>query len=92
MKEITLVEMQQVSGSGIIGDLIIDSVKITNDVLNTSLVSSVGKVFDAVGLGSIHHLADSLGFAAFKAIAGVGKLFGGKTSKITYHYNEEWGS
>jgi N-acetylglutamate synthase/N-acetylornithine aminotransferase len=99
MKEITSQEIAYVSGAGLIsntlafaGDVVIDAVKISNDALNTTLISSVGKTFDAVGLGSVHNLADSLGYAAFKTIAGVGSVLGGDASRIDYHYEWEWGA
>jgi predicted CDP-diglyceride synthetase/phosphatidate cytidylyltransferase len=99
MKELTASEVEIVSGAGIIssslgfvGDVIIDTVKLSNDALNTRTISSVGKVFDAVGLGGIHNVADSLGYAAFKTVAGAGSLLGGDASRIEYHYDKEWGA
>ncbi len=99
MKELTVNEIEIVAGAGIIsdtlgfvGDTIVDAVKVSNDVLNTRLVSSVGQTFNAVGLGGIHYLADSLGYAAFKTVADVGGLLGGDTSRIDYHFEEEWGA
>ncbi|CAI1753875.1 hypothetical protein AB6864_11665 [Serratia proteamaculans] len=99
MKELTAVEVEIVSGAGIIsdtvgfaGDVVIDTVKLSNDALNTRTISSVGQVFNAVGLGGIHNVADSLGYAAFKTVAGVGSLLGGDASRIEYHYEKEWGA
>ena len=65
-------------------------VKVSNDLLNTSVISSVGKVFNAVGLTPIHQLADTLGYGVFKGVAAVGGLLGGDTSRIDYHYDTEW--
>ncbi|MNG82881.1 hypothetical protein [Serratia inhibens] len=99
MKELTAGEVEIVSGAGLIsgavgfvGDVVIDTVKLSNDVLNTRTISSVGQVFNAVGLGSIHNAADSIGYAAFKTVAGVGSLLGGDASRIEYHYENEWGA
>lgn len=99
MKELTLDEIDSVSGAGLIsglfsfaGNVVIDGVKVANDVLNTTLISSVGRTFDAVGLSSIHFAADSIGYAAFRAIAGVGSILGGDASRIDYHYDWEWGA
>ncbi len=90
MRELTSDEVEEVSG-GFLGAVVIDVVKLANDFLNTSTVSSVGKAFDFVGLGSIHYAADSLGYALFKAVGGIGSLLGGDQSNITYHYEHEWG-
>ncbi|MEJ4046500.1 hypothetical protein [Erwinia sp. SLM-02] len=98
MREITTQEIMLVSGAGFCSDLmhfagnvVIDGVKVANDVLNTTLVSSVGKTFDRFGLGSVHNLADSVGYSISKSIAGIGSLMGGDASRITYHYDWEWG-
>lgn len=90
MREITIKELNSVSG-GTIGEIIIDCVKVVNDLFNTFLGSFTGRLFDAIGLGSIHYALDSLGFSIFTAIASVGGFLGGDTSRITYHFNEEWG-
>lgn len=90
MRELNSNELEMVSG-GILGAVVIDVVKLANDFLNTSTVSSVGKAFDFVGLGSIHYAADSLGYALFKVVGGLGTLLGGDQDNITYHYEYEWG-
>lgn len=94
MRELAINEINSVSGGSIltpIGEIIIDSVKLTNDILNTYLVSSVGKAFDAIGLGSIHYAADSIAFAFFSLVAAIGSFLGGDASRIDFHFNEEWG-
>ena len=53
LQELSFDEIDQVSGAGLfsfVGDAIVDVVKVSNDLLNTSVISSVGKVFNAVGL------------------------------------------
>ncbi|WP_312759926.1 hypothetical protein [Pantoea brenneri] len=95
MRELTTNEIENVSGAflfSFLGETIIDAVKIINDVLNTNLVSSVGRFFDAIGLGSIHYAADSIGYGIFSAIAGIGALLGGDAERIDYHFNNEWGA
>lgn len=105
MKELNTAEIEIVSGAGIIsdtasfvsgfaGDVIVDTVKLANDALNTRLISSVGQGFNAIGfgLGAVHNVADSLGYAAFKSVAAVGSLLGGDASRIEYHYEKEWGA
>lgn len=90
MKELNTAEIEIVSGAGIIsdtasfvsgfaGDVIIDTVKLANDALNTRLISSVGQGFNAIGfgLGAVHNVADSLGYAAFKSVAAVGSCWAG---------------
>ncbi|MCS9470308.1 hypothetical protein N1E29_22195 [Pseudomonas aeruginosa] len=81
LQELSFDEIDQVSGAGLfsfVGDAIVDVVKVSNDLLNTSVISSVGKVFNAVGYG------------VFKGVAAVGGLLGGDTSRIDYHYDTEW--
>ncbi|HCR9789036.1 hypothetical protein, partial [Pseudomonas aeruginosa] len=88
LQELSFDEIDQVSGAGLfsfVGDAIVDVVKVSNDLLNTSVISSVGKVFNAVGLTPIHQLADTLGYGVFKGVAAVGGLLGGDTSRIDYH-------
>lgn len=95
MRELTLLEVETVSGAGLfsfVGETIIDGVKIVNDIFNTNLASSVGRLFDAIGLGSLHYAADSIGYGISQAIAGIGSFLGGDASRIDYHFNEEWGS
>lgn len=92
LQELSFDEIDQVSGAGLfsfVGDAIVDVVKVSNDLLNTSVISSVGKVFNAVGLPPIHQLADTLGYGVFKGVAAVGGLLGGDTSRIDYHYDTE---
>jgi len=93
MRELTVLEIEEVSGADLfsfIGETVIDFVKVINDSLNTNLLSSVGRIFDAIGLGSIHYAADSIAFSVFSSIAGIGSLLGGDADRITYHFNEEW--
>ncbi|MFD1801496.1 hypothetical protein ACFSFZ_04685 [Mixta tenebrionis] len=97
MRELTFAEVEQVAGSGLIGDGlalvgngIIFGVKLFNDFLNTPLISSVGTVFDAVGIGIIHVAADLIGFTIMKAIASVGIILGGDDSWVNYHWNAQW--
>ncbi|MBK4716765.1 MULTISPECIES: hypothetical protein [Tenebrionibacter/Tenebrionicola group] len=90
MRELTVNELDMVAG-GFLGNIVIDAVKLANDFLNTWTVSSVGQAFDFFGLGSIHYAADSLGYAIFKGIAGIGTFLGGDESNITYHFEHEWG-
>lgn len=73
------------------GNIIIDGVKIINDVFNTHLFSSVFKVFDYVGLSSIHNGIDKFTYYLFKDIVSLGEDFGGDSSKVDYHYEWEWG-
>ena len=83
LQELSFDEIDQVSGAGLfsfVGDAIVDVVKVSNDLLNTSVISSVGKVFKA----------DTLGYGVFKGVAAVGGLLGGDTSRIDYHYDTEW--
>jgi hypothetical protein len=90
MRELTLTEVNSVSG-GNVGEIIVGGVKLINDLFNTPLLSFPGRLLDAIGLGSIHHALDSIGFAIFTTIASLGSALGGDASQINYHFNEEWG-
>lgn len=99
MKELTINEIQAVSGAGIFssavafaGNMVIDAVKLTNDVFNTNTFSSVGRFANSIGLGSLHHALDSIGYAVSKTFASLGAILGGDADRITYHFEEEWGA
>lgn len=99
MREISNQEIMCVSGAGFfsdarnfVGNVVIDGVKVVNDVFNTSLFSSVGHIFDRIGLGGLHHYADSIGYSVSKFFASIGSLLGGDASRIDYHFEEEWGA
>ncbi len=90
LQELSFDEIDQVSGAGLfsfVGDAIVDVVKVSNDLLNTSVISSVGKVFNAVGLTPSINWPTPSATAWFKGVAAVGGLLGGDTSRIDYHYD-----
>lgn len=72
--------------------MLIDEAKLINDYLNINTYSSIGKLADAMGLGSIHFAFDSIGYAVTKAYATVGAMLGGDPNRITYHFEQEWRS
>lgn len=85
-------EVEVVSGAGtFIGDSLIDVANLGNTFLNTRLISSVGVVFSAVGLGKVHQLADSTGLVTSKVLIGAGRLLGGDRNVTQLHYNKEKG-
>jgi len=97
MQELSLQEATQVSGAGtLIGDAIIGIDNLANQFLNTTLVSSVGKLFDAVdpltfGIsGAIHQAADLAGYTVFRTVEVIGNLLGGEGT-VNYHYPTEHG-
>jgi hypothetical protein len=97
MQELSLQEATQVSGAGtLIGDAIIGIDNLANQFLNTTLVSSVGKLFDAVdpltlGIsGAIHQAADLAGYTVFRTVEVIGNLLGGEGT-VEYHYPTEHG-
>jgi hypothetical protein len=98
MRELTLAEVEYVTGATItgqgiitfIGDSIIEDVKIVNDAFNSDFGSSFGKALDKIGLSFIHYAADSVGYALWKTLAGIGTFLGGDESRITYHMEWEW--
>ena len=85
-------EIDEVSGAGtLIGDGIIGAVNGFNQILNTPIISSVGQVFSAVGLGLVHQAADSTGLAASKVGVALGRALGGTISETPNHYEKEQG-
>nr|WP_307887686.1 hypothetical protein [Acinetobacter seifertii] len=83
LKELNLEEIEQVSGAGtLLGDSIINAVNAGNQFLNTPLISSVGVVFSAVGLGLVHQLADTTGYVASKVGIAVGQALGEMLQKL----------
>ncbi|QKJ87966.1 hypothetical protein PMPD1_3033 [Paramixta manurensis] len=99
MRELTLYEVENVSGAGVIdglgalaGNLVIDVVKLINDVCNTSFGFIPGQLADRIGLSSVHHAIDSFFYGIYKGVIGVAVLLGGDGDRVTYHYEEEWGS
>jgi hypothetical protein len=78
---------------GGIGDSIINADNAMNRMLNSRMLSSVGQTFNKIGFGLplVHLAADSLGYAAFKGIEGLGRMLGGKGS-VDYHFEKEWGA
>ncbi|ENX35233.1 hypothetical protein F889_00900 [Acinetobacter colistiniresistens] len=92
LKELSLEEINQVSGAGtFIGDSIITAVNLGNQFLNNPLISSVGVVFSAVGLGLVHQAADTTGYAASKAGIALGRALGGDVAETQNHYEKEKG-
>ena len=98
MRELTLAEIECVTGATItgqgiltyIGNSFIAGVKIVNDGFNSNFGSFFGKALDKIGLGFIHYAADAVGYALWKTLAGIGTLLGGDESCITYHMEWEW--
>ena len=84
-------ELEQVSGAGFLGDSIIYGVNLFNQTLNTKLISSVGVVFSAVGLGAVHQVADSTGLIASKSLVGLARMLGGTAAETPNHYEKEKG-
>lgn len=83
-------EIDEVSGAGtFVGDSIIRGVNLFNQTLNSKLISSVGVVFSAVGLGLVHQVADTTGLAASKALIGLGRALGGDVAETPNHYEKE---
>ena len=83
-------EINEVSGAGsFLGDAIINGVNLFNKTLNSPLISSVGVVFSAVGLGLVHQVADSTGLAASKLGISLGRALGGDVAESTNHYEKE---
>lgn len=83
-------EIDEVSGAGsLIGDAIIGGVNLFNQTLNTPLISSVGKVFSAVGLGLVHQAADSTGLIGSKLGIALGRALGGDAPVTQNHYEKE---
>lgn len=92
LKELSLEEINQVSGAGtLIGDSIISAVNLGNQFLNNPLISSVGVVFSAVGLKSIHQAADTTGYIASKTGIALGRALGGDVPETQNHYEKEKG-
>ncbi|PJG67526.1 hypothetical protein [Acinetobacter seifertii] len=90
LKELNLEEIEQVSGAGtLLGDSIINAVNAGNQFLNTPLISSVGVVFSAVGLGLVHQLADTTGYVASKVGIAAGQALGGNVAETQNHYEKE---
>lgn len=83
-------EINEVSGAGtLIGDSIIHGVNLFNQTLNSKLISSVGVVFSAVGLGLVHQAADTTGLVASKTLIGLGRALGGDVDETPNHYEKE---
>lgn len=89
LHELNQEEIAQVSGAGFIGNTLIGTANVFNQVLNTRLISSVGEVFSGVGLGLVHQVADTTGLVASKALVGLGRLLGGDLPESQNHYQKE---
>lgn len=89
-------EIDQVSGAGLLGSLVGSTLHtanvVTNQVLNTAVISSVGQTFNLLGpVGvAIHSAADTGGFAVFQAVEAVATAVGGPQGPVPYHYYTEW--
>nr|WP_315208515.1 hypothetical protein [uncultured Albidiferax sp.] len=89
-------EIDQVSGAGLFGSLIGKTLHtanvVTNQILNTAVISSVGQTFNLLGpVGvAIHVAADTGGYAVFQAVEAVATAVGGPQGPVPYHYNTEW--
>ncbi len=83
-------EIDEVSGAGsFLGDAIIGGVNLFNQTLNTPLISSVGVIFSAVGLGLVHQAADTTGLIGSKIGIALGRALGGDAPVTQNHYEKE---
>jgi hypothetical protein len=89
-------EIDQVSGAGFFGSLIGSTLHtanvLTNQILNTAVISSVGQTFNLlgpVGIG-IHAAADTGGYLVFQTVEAVATAVGGPQGPVPYHYDTEW--
>ena len=89
LHELNQDEISQVTGAGLVGNTLIGTVNVFNQVLNTKLISSVGEVFSGVGLGLVHQVADTTGLVASKTLVGLGRLLGGDLPESQNHYEKE---
>lgn len=89
-------EIDQVSGAGLLGNLLGSVLHtanvVVNEVLNTPIISSVGQAFNLLGpVGQgIHQAADTAGYLVFTAVESVATAVGGPQGSVPYHYNTEW--
>lgn len=89
---LTAIELEEISGGASLtaplGNLIIGGVYAGNALLNTPLISSVGKTLSFLGGGALHRIPDFGGYVLSKAGLGLGQALGGSGSG-TLHYDKE---
>lgn len=78
------------SASSVVGNAMIDSVRIGSALQNTKTLSLAGETVNAMGLGPVHKTVDSLVDGLFKNTASAGSALGGDSSNIGYHYDKDW--
>ena len=90
LQELNQVEIDQVAGAGLVGDLFIYSGNAINNFLNIPFISSFGHAFSNAGLGVPHGIVDLSGFVASKALTTTGKLLGGTAQEAQTHWNHDY--
>lgn len=89
-------EIDQVSGAGLFSSLIGSTLHtanvLTNQILNTAVISSVGQTFNLLGpVGTgIHVAADTGGYLLFQTVEAVAVALDGPQDPVPYHYDTEW--
>lgn len=93
MRELNVMEVDEVSGGGLIGQLfgnaLIGASNLVNGVLDVT--APIGQALNGLGpvVTGVHELGDALIYKASSLVVGLGQLLGG-TVRPDYHFINEW--